>query len=230
MSFTDSGYTLKRIYISYEDLKKAYKDVFECIKERPGWNEYMLLEFKPIDVHKKAYPSEVESLVTKIKYYLSSQMSEEDYYKEFIYMNWGKKECYPGIKMNKAVLKLARELKDRFMNLGESCEKYTLFGQYHPLHSYSEFHKGLFARIRYFVSDNEYYDINNQVLIAYKEVVELCEKIRLCYMKIGVLKNRKKDTEIINTLNSIISYAEAVYRREPVILGRIIGLLEHAHV
>ena len=35
--------------ISYNNVELAYKDAFQYIMERPGWNEYMLLQLKPVD-------------------------------------------------------------------------------------------------------------------------------------------------------------------------------------
>ena len=213
---------LKKVGISYNNVELAYKDAFQYIMERPGWNEYMLLQLKPVDGDREGYPYDVHYVLDKLKYYLDAQMTEADYYNELIYLKCGKEECYPGIRMNEAVLGMAKELKARFVESGEDPEKYALFSQYHPLHSYSEFHKGLFNRIQYLAGCRGNCRFSHNIEDKYSEIVSLCEKIRLCYLKISVMKNRKNDRGIIYTLENIINYAEEICLKEPDILWNLI--------
>lgn len=213
---------LKPISVPYCDIGLSYREAFRYIKDRPGWDEYMMLLYKPTDEHREEYPYDVHSVLDKLKYYLDAKMAESDYYSEYLYLKCGKEKCYPGILMNKAVLEMARELKGRFVELGTSPEKYELFWQYHPLHTYSEFHKGLFRRIQYLYSHGGEFELNRYQVDKYSEIVLLCERIRLCYIKINVMKKGKNEKGIIDALENIIKYAEEIYEKEPDILWNII--------
>lgn len=213
---------LKPISVPYCDVGLSYREAFRCIKDRSGWDEYMMLLYKPTDEHRKEYPYDVYSVLDKLKYYLDAKMAESDYYSEYLYLKCGKEKCYPGIQMNKAVLEMVRELKDRFMELGAKPEKYDLFRQYHPMHTYSEFHRGLFRRIQYLGSCGGDRLMDPHMADKYNDIVLLCERMRLCYIKINVMKNGKNDKGIIVTLDNMVKYAEEIYNKEPDILYKLI--------
>lgn len=213
--------TLKTLSISYSEIELSYRKVFLYITERPGWNEYFLLQLNPIE-HTKEYPYNTHIFTHKIKCYLNAQMENTDYYNELIYLKCEKNQCYPGIQMNKAVLEMLSELRKKYLDLDKSIDKYTLFKQYHPLHSYCEFHKALARRIQYWVDKCEYNDIKYNIENQYNEIVLQCERIRLLYIKISKMIEQKNDKGILNALNSIVNYAEKIYIKEPIILSNFV--------
>lgn len=217
---------LKSIFIPYNDMEMSYREALTYVKDRPGWDEYMLMQIRPVDEHKEVYPFNVHFFIRKLKGYLNAQMEEAYYYNEFIYLKCEKKQCYPGIQMNRAVLEMVNELKNQYKQLEMNTNKYALFRQYHPLHTYSEFHKALVNRIQYFVSSYGYEDVACGIIGQYKEIALLCEKIRLLYIKINRMVSLKNDKGIEITLNKIGEYAEEIYLKEPVILSRLIKLIE----
>lgn len=202
------------ISISFEELQNEFRGIYSISKyKEEGWHEYTLMLYQFIK-HTENYPFVRETFIRKFGMYREGMFSEKEYFENLLYMRCERQNCFFGMKANEAVIMKMKSDKELFINAVTEHDKYSLFKFYSVIHTYSEFHRGFLKRLRAFTDFQNTDSVNEKAIEKYEAIVSECEKVRLQYLEIGILLNRKEDDRIIKVVDATISKLELINKRE----------------
>ncbi len=206
--------------ISYEEMDRAYYDVFSYIDERDGWGEKMFMQLRCVG-HTKAYPVNIDKFKNKIRNYSLSLLEESDYYLHLFYMKEGESEIAYGIKITDTFLKYIILMKEYLIKAQTDKEVKKIFEQYFPFHMYADFHKGIYKRFQFYGQGI----LKQEDLEEYKKISLKTEKIRMSFIKLSIIAEVKNKDKILRILDNIEEDFIYIKDNEKLICEKIISLL-----
>lgn len=209
---------LGNFIISYEEMERAYYNVFSYIDQRDGWEEKMFMQLKCVG-HKKSYPVNVNEFKSKIKNYNLSLLKKSNYYLHLFYLKEEKIEY--GIKITEIFLKYMQLMKNHLTKAQTNEEIKNTFSQYFPFHMYADFHKGLYKRFQFY----GYNILNQEELNEYKKISIKSEKIRVNFIKAAMISEIRNKDKVLKILDDIEKDFIYIKDNEKVVCERIISLL-----